>query len=205
MDIVLLAMLALVTGALVFLFAEQRKFQRANPIEVLRQEDQERRNALRLERLEDLLGRLVEQERRKREETASALSEVRSAAFKLRQEIEELKRTTSNVPLLSSPEVKAVPVAGPNTESPAPVSKAAAVQNVTSENTLDKDDEDFYLPPVPASRTQAQPHHLPESGRAAAAGNLIQQGLDQQSVARQLGMSSHAVELINSLRGLKTA
>ncbi|MCC7478559.1 hypothetical protein IT575_08890 [bacterium] len=196
MDVLVLAMLALISGALVYLFNEQRKFQRNDPLDLIRQEDEERRQTLRLERLEDLLGRLVEQERRKREETAAALSEVRAAAFKLRQDLEELKAEGRQQQHSFQASLNTQP-------APAPAAAFAAAAPALQHNE-ESDLDDWYLPQ--AGNSEPLPtHSLPEDGRAAAASNLIQQGLDEQSVARQLGLSSHAVAMISALRSLRTA
>lgn len=199
MDILILAMLALVTGALVYLFSEQRHFKRVDHTELIRQDDEDRRTALRIERLEDLLGRLVNEERRKREETASALSEVRAAAFKLRQELDELR--TASLPSVAQLAASTAPASA----IPAPAAVQMEQPATLRSRPVQNDAEEMYVPAVQRGSESIKPRSLPQDGRTAEANNLFEQGLDQQSVARQLGLSSHAVELINSLRGLKTA
>lgn len=188
MDILAIVMVALLAGAVLHLYLQLRHYQRIDYSALIQQEDIERQATLRLARMEDLLSRLLSEEQRRREEMASALGEVRSVSFTLRNEMqrfEELSRLHSSPPPLDEQGDRR-----PQSPSTRQVQPAAELRP-----------EPRRERPVTAP---SFPSAVVSRSAALAAANAGSAG-DERQLARELGLSSHAVELIEALKKLRSA
>ena len=171
---VILVCLALLAGAVLYLLASRRHYQRVDYARLIDEEHWEKRLKARLDRLEQLLTDLADYDRRRREEldtfAAEARRELADQVRRAREEIvsEVLMRPDGWDRLLYDHSGAGVPsVPGPD----AATGLAAAGREAPAPRTL-------------------------RGKRQQGIRELLEQGHSAQQISRLLGVSRHEVELV---------
>jgi hypothetical protein len=181
-----LLILALLAGAVLYLLASRRHYQRTDYAGLVEQDTEREQLKARLKRLEQLLADLAEYDRRRRSELEAFAREVRAElAAEIRRAREEI---TAEV--LADPrrwEQLLLQQSGaqyPADEAPGAPSFARMPQ-----------------PAAPGDSAGDNPQLLRflNSPRQQRIAELLEQGLGAQEVAQQLNVSRHEVDLVSAL------
>lgn len=180
MDVLLLLSLlftALLGGAVVYLFSNQRHFQRVDYQQLINSEERERQQLKRLKHLERLIADLVAYDKRRRREMEQLVKrtklELAGAVANVREEI--VADVMRQPAALDSLLLQQAQVLAPQTASSEP--DAAAETQESAKPVMD----------FPQSQLQQ---------RIAA---MLEEGRSSLDVAEKLGVSLHEVELVNAI------
>ncbi|MBN2081248.1 hypothetical protein JW859_03465 [bacterium] len=166
-----LILLAMLAGAVLYLLTSRRHYQRVDYSQLIEQEEERRRMAARVERLEQLLARLVEYDRQRRAELGAFIDEAKT---ELAAQIKQAHRQIAEE-ILSRPagwDQFLLDRAG--VEPPGVLA----------------DDADEKLTQVVNFKHGSRQFRIAE---------LLELGFTPQEVSRELGVSRHEVELISAM------
>ena len=172
----LLLTLVLVAGAVLFLYLNQRNFQRVDYGHLIDDEERERRLNARLRHLEDLLSELARYEQLRREDLDSLLS---AAQQRLAEEIAGAKQHIVTDVLSRPAEMDFLLMRAAQAEPPAQLSQA-------------------LLSPATEEQSVNMLRFL-KSPRQRQIAELLEQGYRQAEVCRMLGVSGCEVDLVSSI------
>lgn len=169
-----LLILAVLSGAVLYLLASRRHYQRIDYSQLVEQEIERRHLAGRLEHLEQLIGDLAEYDRRRRRELDAFASETRSElALSIRQAREEIIE-----------EVLANPARWDSL-----LLENSGAQPVVPQRLLHQE----------VAEENPQLQNCLRGQRQQQIAEMLELGHPAPEVARALGISRHEVDLVSSL------
>lgn len=171
---VILVLLVLLAGAVLFLLASRRHYQRVDYSHLVAEEGWEKRMRARLDRMEQLLGDLAEYDRRRREELDGFAAAAREAlAEQIRHAREEIVS-----------EVLSQPAAWDR-----------LLYQHSGAGLAAGEDQPAGLGPVAARAAAGEPLKL-RGPRQQRIRELLEQGCSAQDISQRLSVSRHEVELV---------
>ena len=185
MEGITLVFLAVLAGVVVYLALNLRSFQRVDYSHLVEQEQLRQQIETRITYLEDLIARLAELERTRRDEMDAVLAaakgelkaEVGQARQKILREVLERPATMDELLLHETTVSQAIPAVADDPQA----SRRASVARSWRE-----------APSIP----QALMTHSPRQQHVT---ELLELGYTHQDISRILGVSRHEVELVASL------
>jgi len=180
-----LLILALLAGAVLYLLASRRHYQRIDYSRLVEQDVEREQLTARLKRLEQLISDLAEYDRRRRSELEAFARETREQlAAEIRRAREELVAEVLADPqrweqLLLDKSGAQPPETPPEPAMPAPSLEPAAQLSGEGENP--------------------QLLRFLKGPRQRRIAELLEQGLSAQEVAQLTGLSRHEVDLVSAL------
>jgi DNA-binding NarL/FixJ family response regulator len=175
-----LLILALLAGAVLYLLASRRHYQRTDYSRLVEQDVEREQLNARLRRLEQLIADLAEYDRRRRSELEAFARETRA---ELAAEIQRARE-----------QIVAEVLASPERWEDLLLQQSGALPPAPPPTTTE---------PVIAEDTQAPENpqllRFLKGPRQRRIAELLEQGLGAQDVARQLSVSRHEVDLVSAI------
>ena len=172
-----LLLIALLAGAVLYLFINQRGFQRIDYRSLIDQEEQERRLQARLAYIEQLIADFAAYDRRRRQELEQLAEHARA----------EVAQQLSSARSRLADEI---------------LRDAAAVDHLILTQAHTRRSRSAQLPrePMPGDRRgNANVRRFLDGQRQQQIAGLLEEGYDPREVARILGISRQEVEMISAL------
>jgi len=169
----------LLGGAVVYLFTNQRHFQRVDYQQLIDTEEREKRQVVRLKHLERLIADMVAHDKRKRREMERLIQHTRrELADKVQRAREEIIAEVLREPAVFDNLLRdqaGVPAPAPELDSPAaqaPIGEAGSSRQMVS---------------------------FPHNARQQRIVEMLEEGYAPREVAATLGLSQHEVEMVNAI------
>jgi len=166
-----LILLAILAGAVLYLLTSRRHYQRVDYSRLIEQEEESRRMAARLERLEQLLAQLTEYDEQRRAEMGAFIDQAKA---ELATQIQQAHRQIAEE-ILSHP----------TGWDQLLLDRAGAEPPATAADQPDQ--------------AKAQLGNFKHGSRQFKIAELLELGYTPQEVSRELGVSRHEVELISAM------
>jgi hypothetical protein len=190
MDGLVITLLAILGGAVLHLYLQLRKYQRLDYSALITQDERERQAADRLQRLEALIARQLDEREQQRDHTAEALKEVRIATKQLREQFDGFREMANSQLTLKAQDL-------------APAQRRGAVAAAAPLHAGIQSSTTVSIPGL--ERREVFSPKMPISSMAGKVDELLKAGLSNFEIAKKLGLSNREVEMLAALLRPQTA